>query len=271
MMANTATNSALPPRNLSPGSQLATLFGTQFKLLLLARKTRALLAIQLVPVLAAFVYVIFESVDGLTMFSGITESVTIPFLVPLAAIFFGGPAIVDEMEGRTLTYLTLRPVGKGTLFVGKALAGIAMALPIVLLPMILLFGICLWQSSDWGMALESLWPTLGAVAVGTTAYTAVFAALGAAFASGLLASIIYFVIFEMVFGVLPILELLSVRYHIRTTAGMNATDRLGILDQLVMDQPLVLEWYWGMAILVVLTAAGLGIGAWIFRERQYYV
>lgn len=270
-MAEATKKAALPPRNLGPTSQLATLFGTQLKLLFFARKTKALLAIQLVPVLAAFVYVIFESVDGLTMFTGVTETVTIPFLVPLAAIFYGGPAIVDEMEGRTLTYLTLRPVGKGTLFVGKALAGIAMALPIVIVPVLFLFGICLWQSSDWNMAMESLGPMLGAIALGTTAYTALFAALGAAFASGLLASIIYFVVFEMVFGVLPILELLSVRYHIRTTAGMNATDRLGILDQLVMDEPLILDWYWGMAVLIVLTGGGLAIGAWIFRERQYHV
>lgn len=270
-MADATKKSTLPERNLSMGSQLGTLIVTQIKLLLIARKTRALLAIQLVPVLAAFVYVMFESVDGLTMFTGITESVTIPFLVPIAAMFYGGPAIVDEMEGRTLTFLTLRPVGKGTLFFGKAIAGIAMALPIVLIPLLLLFGICLWQSSDWGMALESLGSMLGAVALGTATYTAIFAALGAAFASGLLASIIYFVLFEMVFGVLPILELLSVRYHIRTTAGINATDRLGILDQMVMDEPLILEWYWGLAVLAVLTAGALAIGAWVFRERQYYV
>lgn len=260
-----------PPRNLGAGSQLGTLVATQVRLLVTARKTIALFIVQMIPVLAALVYVLFESVDGLTMFSNVVESVTIPFLMPLAAIFFGGPAIVEEMEGRTLTYLTLRPIGKGTLFFGKALAGILVAVPIVLVPLLALFGICLSQSEEWGMAAETLGPILGSVALGTTAYTAVFAALGAAFASGLLASIIYFVVFEMVLGALPVLELASVRYHVRTAAGLEATDRLGVLEQLVLDQPIVLEWWVGVTILGLLVVGGLGIGAWIFRERQYYV
>ena len=269
-MAEAAQN-ATPQRHLQAGAQLVTLLTTQVRLLLVARKTRALFVVQMIPVIAALVYVIFESVDGLTMFNSVVETVTIPFLAPLAGIFFGGPAIVDEMEGRTLTYLTLRPVGKGTLFVGKALAAIAVALPIVLLPMLGLFAICLSQSPDLGLAAQSLGSLLGAVALGTATYTAIFAALGAAFASGLLASIIYFVVFEMVLGALPVLELLSIRYHVRTTAGVTATDRLGVLDQLVLDEPIVLDWWVGATILGTLVVVGVAVGAWIFRERQYYV
>lgn len=265
------SNSALGARNLGAVSQLLVLLSTQLRLLAMSRKTRALLAIQLVPVLGAFVYVMFEEVDGLTMFTGIVESIVVPFLVPLAAIFFGGPAIVDEMEGRTLTYLTLRPVGKGTLFVGKALAGTAMAVPLVVLPVLALFGICLWQSSDYGETLQTLPKILGALAVGTATYTAIFATLGAAFASTLLASIVYFVVFEMVIGALPVLELLSMRYHIRGMAGLSATDRLGILDRMVLEEPLVFEWWVGLSIMAAVAVVALAAGTWIFRERQYYV
>lgn len=257
-------------RSLGAGSQLATLLGTQIRLLLVARKTRAIFVIQLIPVVAALVYVTFQSVDGLTMFTGIVDNVTIPLLVPLAAIFFGGPAVVEELEGRTLTYLTLRPVGKGTLFVGKVLAAVAVALPTVLLPVLALFLLCLWQSSDWSIALESLGPILGAMALGTVTYTMIFAALGAAFASGLLVSILYFVVFEFVFALLPVLELMSMRFHIRT-AGMMGTDSAGFLDKIVLDEPIVLEWFWGVIVLGVVAASALAAGAWIFRERQYYM
>lgn len=263
--ATTSTN-----RNLGMMSQLATLLGTQIRLLLLQRKTRAILIVQLLPVLAALVYVVFESVDGLTMFTGIVDNVTIPLLVPLAAIFFGGPAVVEELEGRTLTYLTLRPVGKGTLFVGKALAATLVCLPVVLLPLLGLFLLCLWQSPDWGIALETLGPTMGAIALGTVAYTLLFAALGAVFASGLLVSIVYFLVFEIGFGVLPVVEVLSVRFHLRT-AGEMISDQPGLLDRIVLDKPIVLEWYWGVAILLVIGLGALGVGAWVFRERQYHM
>lgn len=258
------------PRKLGAAAMLGTLLGTQVKLLLRQRKTRALFVVQMLPVLAAFVYVWFESVDGLTMFSGIVENITIPLLVPLAAIFFGGPAIVDELEGRTLTYLTLRPIGKGTLFVGKALSAVLVCLPVVLVPLLLLFLLCLWQSPDWGVALQTLGPTTGAIALGTVTYTLIFAALGAAFASGLLVSIVYFLVFEIGFGVLPVLETLAVRFHLRTAGGL-VSDQPGLLDRLVLEEPIVLEWYWGVAILGALAALALGAGAWIFRERQYHV
>lgn len=267
-MADAATTAA--PRNLGAGSQLATLLGAQLKLLLMQRKTRAILAVQLLPVIAALVYVVFESVDGLTMFSGIVDNVTIPFLIPLSAIFFGGPAIVEELEGRTLTYLTLRPVGKATLFIGKALAATIVCLPTVLIPLIALFLLCLWQSPDWAVALETLGPTIGAITLGTITYTLLFAALGAVFASGLLVSIVYFLVFEIGFGVLPVLEVLSVRFHIRT-AGSMVSHQAGLLDRLVLDAPIVLAWYYGAAVLAVVAGAALGIGAWVFRERQYHV
>lgn len=258
-------------RSLGFGAQLATLLGVQTRLVLRQRKTRAIFIVQLLPVLAALVYVGFESVDGLTMFSGIVDNITIPLLVPLAAIFFGGPAVVEELEGRTLTYLTLRPVGKGTLFVGKALAATLICLPTVLIPLLALFLLCLWESPDWGVALGTLGPTVGAIALGTVTYTLLFAALGAAFASGLLVSIVYFLVVEIGFGVLPVLEVASVRFHIRT-AGQMVSDQPGLLDRVVLgDKPIVLDWYWGVAILSVVALAALGIGAWVFRERQYHV
>ena len=265
-----ATAATTPNRNLGMMSQLATLLGAQVRLQLMQRKTRAIFVVQLLPVLAALVYVVFESVDGLTMFSGIVDNVTIPLLVPLAAIFFGGPAVVEELEGRTLTYLTLRPVGKGTLFVGKVLAATIVCLPTVLIPLLALFLLCLWQSPDWGVALATLGQTTAAIALGTVTYTMLFAALGAAFASGLLVSIVYFLVFEMAFGMLPVVEVLSVRFHIRT-AGAMVSDQPGLLDRLVLDAPIVLEWYWGVAILCVVSLGALAIGSWIFRERQYHV
>lgn len=265
-----STSAAQEPRTLGTMVQLRRLVGAQIRMLLLQRKTRAIFIVQMIPVLAALVYVVMESVDGLTMFGSIVDIVTIPLLVPLAAIFFGGPAVVEELEGRTLTYLTLRPVGKGTLFVGKVIAATAVCLPVVLIPMLCLFLLCLWESPDWGMAIQTLGQTTGAIAVGTIAYTAIFAALGAIFASGLLVSIIYFVLFEMVCPMLPILEVLSVRFHIRTIGEM-VSEQAGLLDSFVLDEPIVLDWYMGLAILVVVSLAALGAGAYAFRERQYHM
>ncbi len=269
-MAESTTSRSLP-RNLSTLSQLQTMIAVQFKLLLMQRKTRALALVEMLPVIGAFIYVIFEDVDGLTMFSGIVESLMFPFLIPLAAIFFGGPAIVDEMEGRTLTYLTLRPINKPALFVGKLLSSMLMAWILVIVPLLLLFVVCMVQSGDIGDSLQSLGQILLAASCGVAAYTAIFAALGAAFASSLLASIIYFVASEMVIASLPVLELLSIRYHLRTAAGFSAADRLGILDRMVLEEPIVFDWWVGALVSLVVALLATGAGAYIFKDRQYHV
>ena len=258
-------------RDFGTVAQLSTMVTAQLRRLAVARKTRALAAIQLVPILGAIVYVLFEDVDGLTMFSNIVEQVTFPFLIPLAALFYGGPAIVDEMEGRTLTFLTLRPIGKSTMFFGKVISAVLIALPMVLVPLALLFVICLFQSDDMGATFNQFLQILGASSAGVIAYTAIFAALGAIFASSLLASIVYFVTVEIVLGALPIVELLAVKYHVRNMAGLEATDRLGAIESLVVDEPINIVWWASLAIAAIYVAGATGVGAYVFKEKQYYV
>jgi len=102
-------------------------------------------------------------------------------------------------------------------------------------------------------------------------YASIFALLGAMFTTSLISGIIYFVVFEMIFAALPVLELLSVRYHLRTIAEFNTSDRLGLLDQLILDKPLVLPLWAGILIVLVLTLGTAAAGAYTFQEKEYRV
>lgn len=257
-------------RSFGAGSLIATLFATEFRRLLFAKKTIALGIVELLPVVAALIFVVYQDIDGMAMFHQTIENVTFPFLLPLAAIFYGGPALVDEMEGRTLTYLTLRPVPKPVLFLGKWLAGFAVATLLVVVPVLMLLGVGAFSAGEVGQA-DALVKIFGATILGIAAYTAIFAALGALFARSLISGIIYFVVFEMIFASLPVLELLSLRYYMRTSAGFAAADRLGFLDQLVLDKPLVFDWWVGVLVLGIAVFGILAVGAGLFRAKQYHV
>ncbi|MFP4599566.1 MAG: ABC transporter permease [Persicimonas sp.] len=259
-------------RHLSPASQIATIYATELKRLIKARKTLVLLGVQLLPVLFAVIYIFFENIDGLSMFSENVEGVVFRFLIPLAAIFYGGPALVDEMEGRTLTYLTLRPVPKPALFIGKWLAGTTVAVGLVLLPVLLLLAvIAIAAGGAPGTSVTNVLQILAAAVLGTAAYTAIFAALGAMVAKSLFAGVLYFVIVELVFGTLPVLEVLAVRFHMRTAAGFGASDRLGVLERLILDEPLVFDWWIGLGVLGVIAGIAVAAGAFVFSNKQYHV
>lgn len=266
-----ASDANMPARNISTGAIFTSLLGVQLKQLLRSRKTIALLVVQLLPVIAALVYVIFKDVDGLTMFRNIVEDVTFPFLIPLAALFYGGPTLVDEIEGRTLTYLTLRPVAKPVLYAGKLVAGWIVGGLVVIVPMFVLFLVSLATSNDLAATIGSMGQLSLAAGLGVITYCSIFALLGALFATSLISGIIYFVMFEMVFAALPVLELLSVRYHLRTVAGFNTGDRLGFLDKLILDQPLIIPLWAGLLILIAAVIGAVSAGALTFKNKEYRV
>lgn len=258
-------------RKISAASLFTMLLTTQLKMLMRTRKTIALVVVQLIPALAALFYVVLNDADGLTLFRNIVEHVSFPFLVPLTALFYGGPTIVDEMEGRTLTYLTLRPIPKPLIYLGKLAAGCITGAVVVVIPTLVLFFVCLATSEDMGASAASMVQMLGAAALGVVCYTTIFAALGAMFTKSLISSIIYFVVFEMILAILPVLELLSVRYYLRVIAEFNVGARLGALDQFVLDKPIVLPIWAGVSIIIGVTLAITAFGAFVFKEKQYVV
>lgn len=260
-----------PPRSLSTVALALRLYQIDLRRQLFSQKTLVLGLIQLLPVLIGLFFIFRQNLDGLSLFRNSLEHVYLPFLLPLAALFFGGPTIVNEVEGRTITYLTLRPIPRTSLYLAKLFSSITAALAVTLIPVLILFGVTMVGGGEFGEGLKVLGAALGTIFVGALTYTAIFAFLGALASSTLLLGIIYFVLVEMVLATLPVLELLSVKYHLRTVAGFQGADRAGFLTQLVLDEPLVFDWWVGALVATIITLAAITAGTLIFRDRQYHV
>ncbi len=261
-----------PERNLSALNVTRALLSAQIGQLITARKTWALLGIQGVMIAVAVVALARdEYLDGLTLFRTIIENVTFPFVIPMVALFFGGPTIVDEMEGRTLTYLTLRPIPKPMLYLGKLGGAVFVGSLVLMVPTLLLFTVCVFGGGDPGATAGLISRMLAACALGVATYSVVFAALGALFARSMLAGIVYFLIFEIVFAALPILQFASVRFHLRIVAGFAKEESdnllLKMLFQDATDPPMWIGLLACMLCFVLFTA----LGTIVFRTRQYDV
>ena len=265
------STTSLPARNFGVVRQAISLFALDFGRQLRARKTFVLLAVQLLPVLVALAYVAFGELDGMTMFRNSLESVYLPFLVPLAALYFGGPSVVDEIEGRTITYLTLRPIPRAILYLSKLKSAMLSATLVSGIPIVLLFVVCAASSGEFGAQLGTLGQMLGAAAVGAVTYTALFAMLAVIFSSSLLLGIIYYVVVEMMVAAIPVVELASVKFHVRTIAGLQGADRAGWLDKLILDEPLNFEWWFGLLVAGLIAVLATAAATAIFREKQFHV
>lgn len=260
------------PRSLASGPLAMRLFLLDFQRQLRSKKALMILLIQLLPVVVGGIFLFSQSLDGLTLFRNTVDNVYLPFLLPLAALFFGGPTIVNEIEGRTITYLTLRPISRAPIYLAKLASSITTALVITILPVLIFFALCQFGSSDeLSFGLTYLGPALLSVALGTIAYTSLFAALGVLTGATLLLGVIYFVIMEMILATVPVVELVSVKFHLRTIVGTQGADRAGFLSQLILDEPLAFEWWVGVLVTGAFALAAIIAGTLIFKEKQHHV
>lgn len=258
-------------KSIAFGSLLATVYKTQLKALFLARKTFVLGVIMLLPVVGAILFASMNDsgTGGMSIYKGMVEYVIITFLLPLVCLFYGGPSIVDEIEGRTIIYLFLRPVSKPAIFLGKYLAGVTVSLVLVLVPIIPLFFILMAGGEGAEGQYQLFAQTLMSVAVGVLSYSAVFAMLGAAFGKSLLAGILYWAVAEWGLSFIPVLEFGTLKYHVRNAGSLIDLGNFGFIDQMVLKQAIEVPLWASYGVLAVVCLGALTVGAVLFNQRQY--
>ena len=106
---------------------------------------------------------------GVRLVSGLGFAV----IIPVVSLVFGGAAIGDLREDKTLVYLWLRPMDRWPLVVGAFLAALTLTTPITLIPVV---AAAVLAGSGGGLVAATV--IAGLVAV--IAYCAVFTLLGVA-------------------------------------------------------------------------------------------
>src|SRR5512136_1406008 len=99
-----------------------------------ARKLRAFALLGLLPiVLAVVVRIAFadRSADVMSVFQDILMVYDLQFLTIILALFYGTSVCSEEIEGKTLPYLTTRPLSKSGIVIGKYAAYTALSALIV--------------------------------------------------------------------------------------------------------------------------------------------
>jgi ABC-2 type transport system permease protein len=119
-------------------------------------------------------------VNGLGVFSIMMVTSFLQFLVLITVLFYGSSLIGDEVEGRTLAYLLVRPLPKSSIISGKFLALILGSSLIIYPAVIACYALLL---APYGLAgvfrnLPTLFTDLWVILLAFFAYGAVFAFLG---------------------------------------------------------------------------------------------
>lgn len=251
--------------------QLGTVTATELPRLLRGRRLLWLAGIQLAPVLAAVLFIQWLSLDGLHVYSAVVEWAIFPFFIPLIALFYGGPLLVDEIEQETLPYLTLRPIPKWVLYFGKWLSGTLLAIGLAVAPIFLLYAVTSVVGPGSGPAIDTVLNTVLASGLATTAYVAVFAALGVWTGKSVIGGLIYFALFDVFLGQIPVFKLVTIRYHVFNIGGFEQPAGAQVLDALLNAGSFSASWGVSIAVAAAWTVVMVAAGAALFSSRQYQI
>ena len=209
-------------------------------------------------------------VGGAALFGTMMWLLYVRVIVPIVGVFYGTSLIADEVDDKTITYLFTRPIPRAAVLLGKYLAYLVCTVLLVLPSVVLVYFLVAPIDGTIGGAFPALVADLGMLAIGLTAYGAVFAWVGARMKRPLTVGLIFAFGWEPVVLVVPgYLKRLTVAYYLQALVphAMPRDSPVSFLLQLFSEGPSV------PTSLVSLVAIGVVALWWAGRtvEQQEYV
>jgi ABC-2 type transport system permease protein len=229
----------------------AVIAGITLRQLLSRRRTLLLLLLGAVLVLVAIIVRLAgEESRALPFTAGLLANLGIATLMPLVALLFGTGAIGSELEDGTAVYLLAKPIDRTTILLTKLAVASGCAVLLTCGPM-LLAGLIGARGLGDGLVLAFV----GAAAIGSILYSALFVALSLATGRALVFGLGYVLIWE---GVLSGLFAGTRTFSVRQIT-LSFADAFGDPSPEVFNAQLELTTAVVMAAIVLVVATALAI------------
>lgn len=239
-----------------------------------ARKTRVFFLISVLPVVVALVVQasrIFSpgtEAGGPAIFSNVIMGFNLQFLILVLSLFYGTSICSEELEGKTLTYLTTRPVSKSAIIAGKY-AAFAVSLAVMIAANVIISFVILNvdQGFDSAGALAMI-KGLGVLILGLLAYMAFFAMVGTFLKKSILFGLFFSFGWENVVQYFPgSTQKFTIMHYLKSLlpVGSAGGGRFAFLTFRLEPSPPVAA----IVTLLFLTALFLGAACLIFSRKEY--
>ena len=207
-------------------------------------------------------------VGGAVLFGMMIWLLYIRFIVPVLGVFYGTSLIADEVDDKTLTYLFTRPIPRAAVLFGKYLAYLACTVLLVLPSVVLIYLLLAPIGGTIGEAFPALIADLGVLAIGLTAYGAVFAFVGARLKRPVVVGLVFAFGWEPAALLFPgYLKHLTVAYYVQALVPQAMPqDSVVSLMQNLADAPSLAA---SVVTLAVVSVVALWAAGRTVEKREY--
>jgi ABC-type transport system involved in multi-copper enzyme maturation permease subunit len=237
-----------------------------------ARKTKVFYLLSFLPVVIAFI-IKFSQIfsdrrlfEGIYIFSNFIMVFYLQFLILVLALFFGTSVVSEELEGKTLTYLTTRPLPKSAIILGKYGAYSLLSVAMTVLGVVFAF-IVLNLNDLLDFALyKVLFRDLGVLVLGLLCYTAFFTFIGTFMKKSIMFGLIFCFGWENVIQYFPgSTQRFAIAHYLKSLLPTTTTGRFSFLTfRLEPTSPPM-----AVIMLLVISAAFLLFACLAFAWKEY--
>ncbi len=243
-----------------------------FKQGLRGKRVKAMGGVVLIPslVMAVLRIVEFMQVDGSVSASAQFPEFTSKFMlllyIPLIALFYGAAVVNDEVEDKTLIFLTTSSISRGSIFIGKFIVSFLLCSAITLAGLISSFLIANAEVMFTETYMVDFIQLSAVSVLSIAAYLGVFALLGNFFKKPVLIGLAYVFAWEP--GMLAIpgdTHYLTITHFVRSLMPENIGDAAMKLEQLKIPSGELVS----VITLVLATLGCCALAMWVFYSKEY--
>ncbi len=248
--------------------EIGIVFKFFFRYILRQKKTRFFLILSFIPTILFLL--IFSLKTGKITPSRYFQNMTVwyyfQFLIPIMALFFGNSVITEEVENKTLHYLTASSVRKSSIVLGKYLAYSLITLIIVNLSIIITYFVSLifgpFNASDLSVMVKFVLISIPSL----FAYFSLFVFGSSVLKKPTIVGVIYLFGWEVLIQFLPgSTQKLCVNHYVNSL--LPAHTRLSAMSFLQFfkpEKPII-----AFVALVFITLIFLYISILIFKNKEF--
>jgi len=237
-----------------------------------SKKTKVFYILSFLPVVIAFIIRFSQIFSDRRLFEGIyifSNSIMIfylQFLILILALFFGTSVVSEELESKTLTYLTTRPLPKSAIVLGKYAAYALLTILMTVVGVVFSFIILnLNELLDFSL-YKVLFRDLGVLILGLICYSAFFTFIGTFMKKSIMFGLIFSFGWENVIQYFPgSTQRFAIAHYLKSLLPATTSGRFSFLTFRLEPTSAPVA----VLMLFLISAAFLAFACMIFAWKEY--
>lgn len=238
-----------------------------------ARRTKVFYLISFFPVFLAIVVKFSQilstdpSISGIQTFSNMIMLFYLQFLILILSLFFGTSVCSEEIESKTLTYLTTRPIPKSAIILGKYAAYSVLVILLVGIGLVVSFFILNFEKLLDFSLYPILLKDLGVLSLGIICYMSFFTLIGTFLRRSIITGLIFSFGWENVIQYFPgSTQRFAIVHYLKSLLPSHFSGgKFSILLFQLEPTPAGTA----IAVLLILTGIFLTVACVVFSSREY--